>query len=37
MKAGDRLAATLTDTPQGGIISPLLANFYLSALDRHFE
>lgn len=28
---------TLTGTPQGGILSPLLANIYLSALDRHFE
>jgi RNA-directed DNA polymerase len=37
MKETGRLAATLTGTPQGGIISPLLANVYLSALDRHFE
>lgn len=37
MKQTGRLAATLTGTPQGGIASPLLANIYLSALDRHFE
>jgi RNA-directed DNA polymerase len=37
IKESGRLAATLTGTPQGGIISPLLANVYLSALDRHFE
>jgi RNA-directed DNA polymerase len=37
MKETGRLAATLTGTPQGGIISPLLANVYLSVLDRHFE
>jgi RNA-directed DNA polymerase len=29
-------AASLTGTPQGGIVSPLLANIYLSVLDRHF-
>jgi RNA-directed DNA polymerase len=28
-------AASLTGTPQGGIISPLLADIYLSVLDRH--
>ena len=29
-------AASLTGTPQGGVVSPLLANIYLSVLDRHF-
>jgi RNA-directed DNA polymerase len=28
---------TLTGTPQGGILSPLLANIALTALDDHFE
>lgn len=28
---------TITGTPQGGIISPLFANIYLSILDRHFD
>lgn len=37
MKQGGRFVPTLTGTPQGGIISPLLANVYLSALDRYFE
>jgi RNA-directed DNA polymerase len=32
---GDR-ETTLTGTPQGGILSPLLANIALSALDEHF-
>jgi RNA-directed DNA polymerase len=31
-----RFAASLTGTPQGGVASPLLANIYLSVLDRHF-
>ena len=30
------LATRLTGTPQGGILSPLLANIALSALDEHF-
>jgi RNA-directed DNA polymerase len=33
--AGDR-EDTWTGTPQGGILSPLLANIALSALDEHF-
>ena len=28
---------TYTGTPQGGILSPLLANIALSALDEHFD
>ncbi len=34
--AGDR-EETLAGTPQGGILSPLLANIALSALDEHFD
>jgi RNA-directed DNA polymerase len=34
--AGDR-EETLTGTPQGGILSPLLANIALSVLDYHFD
>lgn len=37
MKESGRFAPALTGTPQGGIVSPLLANIYLSVLDRHFE
>jgi RNA-directed DNA polymerase len=33
--AGDR-EETLAGTPQGGILSPLLANIALTALDEHF-
>lgn len=35
-KAGDR-EETRTGTPQGGVLSPLLANIALSALDEHFD
>jgi RNA-directed DNA polymerase len=31
-----RLMGTVTGTPQGGILSPLMANVALSALDEHF-
>ena len=33
---GDR-EESLSGTPQGGILSPLLANIALSALDDHFD
>ena len=36
MTAGGEREETLTGTPQGGILSPLLANIALSALDDHF-
>jgi RNA-directed DNA polymerase len=32
--AGGVVSATVTGTPQGGVISPLLANIYLHAFDR---
>jgi RNA-directed DNA polymerase len=35
-QSGDR-EDTLTGTPQGGILSPLLANITLSRLDEHFD
>jgi len=31
------LSETLTGTPQGGIVSPLLANIYLDQLDKYME
>jgi RNA-directed DNA polymerase len=36
MTAGGGQEDSLTGTPQGGILSPLLANIALSALDDHF-
>jgi RNA-directed DNA polymerase len=32
-----KVEETLTGTPQGGIVSPLLANIYLHELDRYME
>jgi len=37
MTAGGDREETHTGTPQGGSISPLLANIALSALDEHFD
>jgi RNA-directed DNA polymerase len=36
LKQHGDLARSVTGTPQGGILSPLLANIALSALDEHF-
>ena len=37
MTGGGTYEGTLTGTPQGGILSPLLANIALSVLDEHFD
>ena len=34
---GDGLEATLSGSPQGGVISPLLANIYLDAFDQEMK
>ena len=35
--AGGRFTATNTGSPQGGVISPLLANIYLHVFDMHWN
>jgi RNA-directed DNA polymerase len=37
MEEGGGIRETLAGTPQGGVISPLLANIYLHRLDREWE
>lgn len=37
LKENGQFASTVTGVPQGGIISPLLTNVYLTLLDRHFD
>ena len=37
MRETGRLERTVTGTPQGGIVSPLLANIALTALDRYYH
>lgn len=34
---GDELLSSDTGTPQGGVISPLLANIYLNRLDKNWQ
>ena len=37
VREGDEHHPTLTGTPQGGVISPLLANLYLNELDHQLQ